>query len=181
LFLVLDGRYSDSSAQDWREELLALTSSEMWMNAIGGLEEFLPGRLNLDKTLVVVAAQEDGPGIGRIRMRQILDASAETSSFRGGFGGPRQRYPHRWLGGYQPLTSRATSTRSQSLRGKRRRHRNSTARSLVISLLKRWLFGTHQGTLSQKHLDYYLDQFTVVGGFEIRGLPRRLAVRRIAR
>ena len=48
------------------------------MNAIGGLEEFLPGRLNLDKTLVVVAAQEDGPGIGRIRMRQILDASAEN-------------------------------------------------------------------------------------------------------
>src|SRR5208283_1480148 len=34
---------------------------------IGGLEESLPGRLNLDKALVVVAAQEDGPGIGRIR------------------------------------------------------------------------------------------------------------------
>jgi hypothetical protein len=26
----------------------------------------------------VVAAQEDGPGIGRIRMRQVIDASAET-------------------------------------------------------------------------------------------------------
>lgn len=45
---------------------------------IGGLEEGLPGRLNLEKTLVVVAAQEDGPGIGRIRMRQIVDASAES-------------------------------------------------------------------------------------------------------
>jgi hypothetical protein len=38
---------------------------------VGGLEEGLPGRLNLNKTLVVVAAQEDGPGIWRIRMRQI--------------------------------------------------------------------------------------------------------------
>jgi hypothetical protein len=44
---------------------------------IGGLEEGLPGRLNLDKALVIVAAQEDGLGIGRIRMRQILNASAE--------------------------------------------------------------------------------------------------------
>jgi hypothetical protein len=40
---------------------------------LGGLEEGLPGRLNLKKALIVVAAQEDGPGIGRIRMRQILD------------------------------------------------------------------------------------------------------------
>src|SRR5208337_1732351 len=45
---------------------------------VGGLEEGLPGRLNLQKALVVVAAQEDGPGIGRIRMRQIIDASAES-------------------------------------------------------------------------------------------------------
>jgi hypothetical protein len=31
---------------------------------------------------------------------------------------------------------------------------------LVISLLKRWLVGTHQGAVSHKHLDYYLDEFT---------------------
>jgi hypothetical protein len=30
----------------------------------------------------------------------------------------------------------------------------------VISLLKRWLLGTHQGAVSQKHLDSYLDEFT---------------------
>jgi hypothetical protein len=45
---------------------------------IGGEEEGLPGRLNLKKALVVVAAQEDGSGIGRIRIRQIIDASAES-------------------------------------------------------------------------------------------------------
>ena len=45
---------------------------------MGGEEEGLPGRLNLKKALIVVAAQEDGPGIGRIRMRQILDASGES-------------------------------------------------------------------------------------------------------
>jgi hypothetical protein len=31
---------------------------------------------------------------------------------------------------------------------------------LVISLLKRWLMGTHQGAVSHKHLGYYLDEFT---------------------
>ena len=30
----------------------------------------------------------------------------------------------------------------------------------VASLLKRWLLGTHQGAVSEKHLDYYLDEFT---------------------
>ena len=30
----------------------------------------------------------------------------------------------------------------------------------VASLLKRWLLGTHQGTIGGKHLDYYLDEFT---------------------
>jgi len=30
----------------------------------------------------------------------------------------------------------------------------------VISLLKRWLLGTHQGAVTAAHLDYYLDEFT---------------------
>jgi hypothetical protein len=30
----------------------------------------------------------------------------------------------------------------------------------VISLLKRWLLGTHQGAIAQAHLDNYLDEFT---------------------
>ena len=29
----------------------------------------------------------------------------------------------------------------------------------VASLLKRWLLGTHHGSVSAKHLDYYLDEF----------------------
>jgi len=31
---------------------------------------------------------------------------------------------------------------------------------LVISLLKRWLLGTHQGGVQLSHLGYYLDEFT---------------------
>ena len=29
----------------------------------------------------------------------------------------------------------------------------------VVSLLKRWLLGTHQGAVSHAHLNYYLDEF----------------------
>lgn len=31
---------------------------------------------------------------------------------------------------------------------------------LVISLLKRWLLGTHQGAVQPTHLEYYFDEFT---------------------
>ncbi len=30
----------------------------------------------------------------------------------------------------------------------------------VVSLLKRWLLGTHQGAIAPAHWDYYLDEFT---------------------
>jgi len=44
---------------------------------------------------VVVAAQEDGPGIGRIRLCQIVDASAQSLVTRAGLGGTKERHPHR--------------------------------------------------------------------------------------
>ena len=45
---------------------------------VGGVEEGTRGRQTERKALIVIAAQEDGPGIGRIRMRRIRDASAES-------------------------------------------------------------------------------------------------------
>ena len=31
---------------------------------------------------------------------------------------------------------------------------------LIISLFKRWLLGTYQGSVKPEHLDYYLDEYT---------------------
>jgi len=129
---------------------------------IGGLEEGLPGRLNLEKTLVVVAAQEDGPGIGRIRMRQIGNASAESLMpfVQDSIAPGSVIHTDGWLG-YLPLESKGFEHEVTFLKGK-----NKTPSELmprvhrVISLLKRWLMGTHQGAVSHKHLDYYLDEFT---------------------
>lgn len=129
---------------------------------VGGLEEGLPGRLNLKKALVVVAAQEDGPGIGRIRMRQILNASAESlmpfvqDSVEAG----SVIHTDGWLG-YSPLESQGYVHEVTFLKGKKKAPSELMPRvHRVISLLKRWLMGTHQGAVSHKYLDYYLDEFT---------------------
>ncbi len=129
---------------------------------LGGPEEDLPGRLNLDKTMVVVAAQEDGPGIGRIRMRQIPDASAASlMPFVLDSVAPESVvHTDGWLG-YSPMKSKGFVHQVTFLKGKKEAASELLPRvHLVISLLKRWLLGTHQGAVSHKHLDYYLDEFT---------------------
>jgi transposase-like protein len=129
---------------------------------IGGLEEGLPGRLNLKKALVVVAAQEDGPGIGRIRMRQIVDASAESLMpfVRDSVALGSLLHTDGWLG-YLPLRSQGYQHDVTVLKRKKKTPSELMPRvHRVISLLKRWLMGTHQGAVSHKHLDYYLDEFT---------------------
>ena len=45
---------------------------------IGGVEEGVRGRQTEKKALIAVAAEENGEGIGRIRMRRIPDATADS-------------------------------------------------------------------------------------------------------
>jgi transposase-like protein len=66
----------------------------------------------------------------------------------------------RWLG-YLPLESKGYEHGVMFLKGKKKPPSELMPRvHLVISLLKRWLMGTHQGAVSHKHLGYYLDEFT---------------------
>ena len=128
----------------------------------GGLEEGLRGRNLKNKALIAVAVQEDGRGIGRIRMKRIEDASGEsllpfveeciepgsvvhTDGWPGYSGLKKEGYVHQVT-----VVSRQEQSKSELMP---RVHR-------VMSLLKRWLLGTHQGAVSHKHLDYYLDEFT---------------------
>ena len=129
---------------------------------LGGLEEGMRGRQTEAKALIVVAAQEDGPGIGRIRMRRIPDASAESlmpfvqDSVEPG----SVVHTDGWLG-YLPLEGKGYGHDVTFLRGKKETPSELMPRvHRVISLVKRWLLGTHQGAVSPEHLDYYLDEFT---------------------
>ena len=129
---------------------------------LGGLEEGVRGRQTEKKALIVVAAQEEGRGIGRIRLRQIADASAESlipfvqDSVEPG----SVIHTDGWLG-YQPLDKKGYRHAVTFLRGQEESPSELMPRvHLVVSLLKRWLIGTHQGAVSHKHLDYYLEEFT---------------------
>ena len=129
---------------------------------LGGLEEGPRGRRAEKKALIVVAAEEDGEGIGRIRMRQIPNASAASlkaflleSVERGGVV-----HTDGWKG-YARLGAKGYRHEVTVIKGKKESASKLLPRvHRVISLMKRWLMGTHQGAVSHKHLDYYLDEFT---------------------
>ena len=129
---------------------------------VGGLEEGVAGRQTASKALVVIAAEVDGPGIGRIRMRVIPDASGasllpfvedciETGS---------TVHTDGWKG-YAGLEKKGYEREVTVLRGRRKEASKLLPRvHRVASLLKRWLLGTHQGAVAGEHLPYYLDEFT---------------------
>jgi transposase-like protein/ribosomal protein L37AE/L43A len=129
---------------------------------LGGLEEGVHGRETEDKALIVVAVQEEGKGLGRIRMRRIPDASAESlvpfveASVEPG----AVVHTDGWLG-YAPLEGKGYLHKITFLHGQKKSASELLPHvHLVVSLLKRWLLGTHQGAVSREHLDYYLDEFT---------------------
>ena len=129
---------------------------------LGGLEEGLRGRQVETKALIVVAAQEDGQGIGRIRLRRIADASAASliRFIEDAVEPGSVVHTDGWLG-YEPLEKKGYRHAVTYLRGREESPSELMPRvHLVVSLLKRWLIGTHQGAVSHKHLDYYLDEFT---------------------
>ena len=127
-----------------------------------GPEDRLAGRLNVEKAMVVVAAQEDGSGIGRIRLRQIVDASAESliPLARESVVAGSTVHTDGWLG-YLPLKSSEYNHQVTYLKGNAKTAPELLPRvHLVTSHLRRPMMVTHQGAVSNKHLDYYLDEFT---------------------
>lgn len=129
---------------------------------VGG-EDPKDGTWMEQKTLVVVAAEEDGTGIGRIRLatipaatrtclHQFVKESIESGSVVHTDGKPA----------YNGIENHGYSHKKTVL--SRQKTKNAASKLLprvhrVASLLKRWLLGTHQGAVSAEHLDFYLDEF----------------------
>lgn len=129
---------------------------------LGGLEEGVRGRQTFKKALIVVAAEERGKAIGRIRMLRIPDASAiSLRSFTVQAIEPGSTIVTDGWEGYRGLEAHGYSHELRIPKNP-----NELATKLlprvhrVVSLLKRWILGTHQGAISPEHLDYYLDEFT---------------------
>jgi transposase-like protein len=129
---------------------------------LGGEEEGVRGRQTESKAMIAVAVEEDGDGIGRIRMRRIPDASAESlMPFIEDSVEPGGVVRTDGWSGYQPLEGRGYRHKITVLKGNSETASELMPRvHLAVSLLKRWLLGTHQGGVSTEHLDAYLDEFT---------------------
>ena len=127
---------------------------------VGGHRSGKRGRGAAGKALVMIAAQEDGKRIGRIRLRRLPDASSDsllpavqeairpgstvrTDDWNGYNGLPAS--------GYVRDIVRTSADVGENLLPLANR---------VAALLKRWLLGTHQGAVRPSHLDYYLDEYT---------------------
>ena len=127
---------------------------------IGAPEEGRHGRRMIRKTMVAVAAEKDGRGIGRIRMRRVSDGSAQSLHpfIRDSIEPGSLLVTDDWQGyasldGYRRRIKPIAPSGRTASEVMPRVHR-------VVSLLKRWLMGTHQGAVSHEHLDDYLDEFT---------------------
>ena len=130
---------------------------------VGGDEEDVRGRQTQKKAIVAIAVEVLEPrGFGRVRLRQIPDVSAESLvPFVCAVVEPGSTVEtDGWLS-YNPLTKHGYEHVRTIISGSGNpAHVLMPAVHRVASLLKRWLLGTHQGAVSAKHLDYYLDEFT---------------------
>ena len=127
---------------------------------VGGEKPGKRGRGAEGKVLVVVAVEDKAEkGIGRIRMAVVPNAAAESltpfikasvqegSTVRtDGWGG----YGELKSSGYKHIVERKDAFVGD---------KPLKLAHLAVSLLKRWLLGTHQGAASHEHLGYYLDEF----------------------
>jgi len=129
---------------------------------VGGLEEGAWGRQTARKAWVVIAAQADGAGLGRIRMRMVKDCSAANlHQFVEDCVEPGSVIHTDAWQGYAGLEKKGYQREITSLRNRRKEASKLMPRvHRVVSLLKRWLLGTHQGGVAYYYLPYYLDEFT---------------------
>jgi transposase-like protein/ribosomal protein L37AE/L43A len=130
----------------------------------GAEEAGVRGRETFEKSLIIIAAEVvsgSRNAIGRVRLRHIDDVKRKTlhgfieesiergstvitdglQAYRNMTGYTQQRYVRKY---------QAPDAGDELLP---RVHR-------VASLLKRWLMGTHQGSVSDEHLNAYLNEFT---------------------
>ena len=127
---------------------------------IGGKRPGKRGRGAEGKSLVFIGTEVNESCIGRIRLQRIPDASAQSleDAINKNIKAGSTIQTDGWRGyvnlnsiGYTHEVVRKDADIGDNLLPSCHR---------VSSLLKRWLLGTHQGAVSHKHLDYYLDEFT---------------------
>jgi len=126
---------------------------------IGGKRSGKRGRGAEGKTLIIVTVEERNKRPGRIRLHKVKDASGKSliPAIEKSVQPESEVLTDGWEGysklsdfGYKHKIIRKTADVGDNL---------LPLANLTVSLLKRWLQGTHQGSPRPSHLDYYLDEF----------------------
>ena len=152
-------RYRTAMLRPGRDRLTGVVEADETL--FGGPEPGRRGRGALGKTLVAVAVERRGRGIGRCRMQIIDDAKTGTlrefllahvqpgavvitDGWAAYAGACDDLYEHR----PEPVAPSGLQA-----------HDLLPSVHLVVALAKRWLLGTHQGGVKPAHLQAYLDEF----------------------
>jgi len=162
------GDAAPCSAQCWyaraRDRLAGTV--EVDETYIGGEEPGLRGgRAKGKKSLVGVAVEVKEPrGYGRARMAILADGSAASlHRFVTEHVEPGSRVITDGWQGYRGIDKLGYLHEPRSQRAARARGQDPgellPAVHRVASLAKRWLLGTHQGSVDEAHLQSYLDEF----------------------
>jgi transposase-like protein len=129
---------------------------------VGGPKPGKPGRGAEAKAIVAGAVEKRGRGCGRVRLGLLanVSASALIGFVQSHLDGGESAHTDGWRGyaklgkkGYQHIVSVLATLDQTAAEVLPRVH-------LIFSLLKRWILGTHQGSVSLKHFEGYLEEFT---------------------
>jgi len=131
---------------------------------VGGEEEGVIGRQTFKKAKIVVGVEVPGADrreIGRIRLQVVEDFSSKSlCGFVTENVAPGSTVITDEWTGYGPLSRHGFRHEvRQAASSKKEKNQLLPNVHVVISLLKRWLLGTHQGAVRPKHLQRYLDEF----------------------
>ena len=130
---------------------------------VGGQEEGTHGRQSNKKVIVAIAVEMREPkGFGRIRLKRVPDvSSASLTAFVCQAVEPGSTVHTDGWTGYNDLPKHGYSRQVTVLSDSGDpAHVLMPGVHSIASLLKRWLLGTHQGAVTHRHLDYYLDEYT---------------------
>jgi transposase-like protein len=130
---------------------------------VGGIEEGVRGRGTNTNFIVGIAIEILSPkGFGSVRLQRLRDVSANSLiAFIGdAVESGAEVYTDAWAG-YSALARQGYRHKPINLSySGDPAHVSMPGVHVVASLLKRWLLGTHQGSVTAQHLDAYLDEFT---------------------
>jgi transposase-like protein len=145
----------------WRERLVGRV--EVDEAYVGGQKEGARGRGAEGKTLVLIAVEGDAKKrLGRVRFRCVDAIDQDViQSFVRDHVEPGTKVVTDGLSVYDKINAAGFKHRPHIITtGGAKALRQLDHVHLVISLLKRWLVGTHQGAVTPLHLQAYLDEFS---------------------